>query len=71
MKLTLMIALILTVLIYLLNREDRAIGTRGGCGFIISDKVAYTEISLNTNLTNIEAKWIRIKSSNIFISGFH
>ena len=41
---------------YKLKREDKGICTRGGCRFIISDKVAYTEIAMNTNLTNIEAK---------------
>ena len=74
MKLTLMKVLILTLLIsanYKLKREDRGVGNRGGCGFIISDKVAYTEITMNTNLTKIEVKWIKIKSSNIFLCGFY
>ena len=56
---------------YKFKREDRGTGTRGGCGFIISDKVAYTDVKINTSLTNIEAKWIKIKSSNIYICGFY
>ena len=58
---------------YTFLRNDRVTGPRGGCGLIISNKVAYYDkIKVNiTNLSNIEAKWIKIKSSNFYICGFY
>ena len=56
---------------YSFKRMDRGTGSRGGCGMIISDKIAYSPICLRTNLSNIEAKWIKIKSSNIYVCGFY
>ena len=58
---------------YTFKRTDRGTGTRGGCGIIISNKIAHidTDITMKTNLTNIEAKWIKIKTSNIYICGFY
>ena len=38
---------------------------------IISDKVSYRTINLKTNLSNIEAKWIILKESSIYICGFY
>ena len=53
-------------------RHDRGTGSRGGCGIIISNKVAYDDkIKIETNLSNIEAKWIKIKNSNIYVCGFY
>ena len=56
---------------YTFKRKDRGTGSRGGCGLIISNKVAYAEVKIDTSLTHIEAKWIKIKSSNIYICGFY
>ena len=58
---------------YTFLRHDRGTSSRGGCGLIISNKVAFDEkIKVNvTTLPNIEAKWIKIKSSNIYICGFY
>ena len=56
---------------YRFKRVDRGTGSRGGCGMIISDQVAYTPIKFKTNLSNIEAKWIKLKVSNIYICGFY
>ena len=57
---------------YNFKRADRGTGSRGGCGIIISDKVAYidADVTMKTNLTNIEAKWNKIKTSNIYVCGF-
>ena len=54
-------------------RNDRKTGSRGGCGLLISNKVAYDDkLKVNvTPLSNIEAKWIKIKSSNFYICGFY
>ena len=45
---------------YTFLRNDRGTGSRGGCGLLISNKVAYDDkLKVNvTPLTNIEAKWI-------------
>ena len=51
---------------YTFKRLDRGIGSRGGCGMIISDKFSYRPINLKTNLSNIEAKWIKLKESSIY-----
>ena len=53
------------------KRLDRGIGSRGGCGMIISDKVSYRPINLKTNLSNIEANWIKLNESSIYIWGFY
>ena len=54
---------------YTFLRNIRVTGSRGGCGLIISNQVAYDDkIKLNiTNLSNIEAKSIKIKSINFYI----
>ena len=50
--------------------HDRGTGFRGGCGLMISNRVAYNEnVKVNTSISNIEAKWIKIK--NINICGFY
>ena len=56
---------------YSFKRLYSETGSRGGCGMIISDKVAYSPVTINTNLCDIEARWIKIKSSNIYICGFY
>ena len=58
---------------YTFLRNDRKTGSRGGCGLLISNKVAYDDkLKVNvTPLSNIEAKWIKIKSSNFYICGFY
>ena len=56
---------------YSFLRADRGKGTRGGCGFLISQQCAFDPITINTNLDNIEAKWIKIKNSKIYVCGFY
>ena len=56
---------------YIFLRTDRGTGTRGGCGFLISKKCAFDPVTINSNLDNIEAKWIKIKNSKIYICGFY
>ena len=58
---------------YTFLRQDRSTGSRGGCGLLISNKVAYDDkLKVNsTTLLNIEAKWIKIKSINLYICGFY
>ena len=57
---------------YTFLRNDRGTGSRGGCGLIISNKLAYDDkIKVNTTLSNIESKWIKVKGSNIYICGFY
>ena len=60
---------------YTFLRNDRGTGSRWGCGLLISNKVAYDyKLKVNvTPLSNIEAKWIKIKSSNFnsIYSGFY
>ena len=54
------------------ERRDRETGTsRGGCGLIISKNVAYELVKMDSSIENIEAIWVKIKSSNIFICGFY
>ena len=45
-------------------RQDRGVGTRGGCGLLINQKCAYSQINMKTIKDNIEAVWIKIKSYN-------
>ena len=52
-------------------RKDRGVGSRGGCGILINRKCAYSEFQIKTKLDNIEAVWIKIKSSNIYVCGFY
>ena len=54
-------------------RKDRAVGSRGGCGLLISRNCAYTKFDIKTNIDNdkIEAVWVKIKSSNIYVCGFY
>ena len=57
---------------FVFERKDRASGSsRGGCGLLISKNLAYEEVKINTDIDNIEAIWIKIKSSNIFVCGFY
>ena len=56
---------------YEFKRADRGLGSRGGCGMIISNKCAYTPVSMKTDVGNIEAYWIKINSINIYICGFY
>ena len=54
------------------ERKDRDTGSsRGGCGLLISKKLAYEEVKISTDIANIEALWIKIKSINIFVCGFY
>ena len=42
---------------YTFLHNDRGTGSRGGCGLIISNKLAYDDkIKVNTTLSNIESK---------------
>ena len=57
---------------YTFLRNDRGTGSRGGCGLLISNKVAYDDkVKVNTNISNIEAKWIKVKSGNFYVCGFY
>ena len=56
---------------YEFKRADRGTSTRGGCGILISNKCAYSPVKMTTNISTIEAFWIKIKNSNIFICGFY
>ena len=56
---------------YTFQRKDRGTGSRGGCGLIVSKKLALGDVKIMTNSANIEAKWVKIKSSNIYICGFY
>ena len=57
---------------YTFLRKDRGSGSRGGCGLIISNKVAYNDnVKLKTAYPSIESKWIKVKNSNIYICGFY
>ena len=52
-------------------RADRGTGTRGGCGMLVSNKCAVTPVTIKTDLTHIEAKWLKIKGCNIYVCGFY
>ena len=52
-------------------RRDRVGKSRGGCGMLISKKCAYSEISMPTEMENIEAIWIKIKTYNIYVCAFY
>ena len=54
-----------------LIRCDRPNSSRGGCGMMISKKLAYTELKMDSKLDNIEAKWIKLKDSKINICSFY
>ena len=58
---------------FVFERKDRESGSsRGGCGLLISKKLAYEEVKINVqDIECIEALWIKIKSSNIFVCGFY
>ena len=52
-------------------RKDRGKGSRGGCGMLISQKCAYNEVTIKTDIENVEAIWIKIKSYNVYVCGFY
>ena len=54
-----------------LIRCDRPNSSRGGCGMIINKKLSFTELSIDSKLSNIEAVWTRLKNSNINICSFY
>ena len=56
---------------YDIIRCDRPNSSRGGCGMLISKKVDYSELLVHSKLKNIEAVWIRHKSSKINICSFY
>ena len=56
---------------YNIIRCDRPNSSRGGCGMLISKKVEYTELLVDSKISNIEAVWIRHKSSKINICSFY
>ena len=56
---------------YEFKRADRGTGSGGGCGMIISNKCAYTPVTIKTDVDNIEAYWIKLSSINIYICGFY
>ena len=52
-------------------RKDRDGGSRGGCGLLVNRKCAYTEIKIDTNIKNVEAVWVKLKTCNIYLCGFY
>ena len=56
---------------YSLLRRDRGIGSRGGCAMIVSKNCAHKQVEIKTNVPDIEAIWLKVKSSNIHICGFY
>ena len=48
-----------------LMRCDRPNSSRGGCGLMINNKLAYTELVMDSKLDNIEALWVKLKNSKI------
>ena len=52
-------------------RCDRPNSTRGGCGLMVSRKLDYTEIKMDSKLDNIEAIWIKLNNSKINICSFY
>lgn len=56
---------------YSFVRRDRGKGSRGGCGIFVSKNCAHKQVEIKTNLTDIEAIWLNIKSSNLYICGFY
>ena len=52
-------------------RKDRGVGSRGGCGLLISQNCAYTKFEIKTKIDTIEAVWVKINSSNIYVCGFY
>lgn len=52
-------------------RKDRGVGSRGGCGLLINRNCAYKKYEMKTKVDKVEAIWIKIRSSNIFICGFY
>ena len=56
---------------YNILRCDRPNSSRGGCGIVVNKKLEYTELSINSTLQNIEAIWIKLKSSKINVCSFY
>ena len=56
---------------YNIIRCDRPNSSRGGCGMVVNKKLDYTEISVDSNLQNIEAIWIKLKKSKINVCSFY
>ena len=54
-----------------LIRRDRGKGSRGGCAVLINKNCAHSEIDMKTNVDDIEALWIKIKSINIYVCCFY
>lgn len=52
-------------------RKDRENSSRGGCALLVNKKMAYKVVECGPGIKNIEAIWIKIKSSNIYICGFY
>ena len=52
-------------------RKDRPGSSRGGCALIINRKLAYKIVEIDVDVENIEAIWLKVKSSNIHICGFY
>ena len=52
-------------------RCDRPNSSRGGCGMVINKKLDYSELLVDSKLDNIEAVWIKLKSSKINICSFY
>ena len=53
-------------------RRDRPNSNRGGCGIMISKKLAYSSVNLKVDdIENIEANWIRLSSINLYICSFY
>ena len=52
-------------------RKDRDTGSRGGCGMLVSKNCNYSIYNINVPREKIEAVWIKLKDSKVFICGFY
>ena len=52
-------------------RCDRPNSTRDGCGLMISRKLEYAELKMDSKIKNIEAIWVKLKSCQINICSFY
>ena len=52
-------------------RCDRPNSTRGGCGLLISRKLAYAELKMDSRINSIEAIWVKLKNCKINICSFY
>ena len=52
-------------------RKDRKVGSRGGVGMIISKRLKYEEVEIDSGLPNVEAIWIKLLDTQTYVCGFY